>query len=92
MEPRTLCEIFYRSVDTLKKPNHLMVKRGGQWRDIDSDEFRCAVEELSAGLEALGIQKGDRVAILSENRPEWAYADMATLCSGGIVVTIYPSL
>jgi long-chain acyl-CoA synthetase len=92
VEPRTLCEIFYRSVDTLRKPNHIMVKRGGQWRDVDSDEIRRTVEELSLGLEALGVQKGDRVAILSENRPEWAYADMAALCAGGIVVTIYPSL
>ena len=92
MEPRTLCEIFYRSVDTLGKPNHIMVKRGGQWRDVSSDEVRRTVEELSAGLAALGVQKGDRVAILSENRPEWAYGDMATLCATGIVVTIYPSL
>ncbi len=92
MEPKTLCEIFYRSVDTLKKPDHLKVKRGGQWRDIASDELRRTVEELSTGLVGLGIEKGDRVAILSENRPEWAYADMATLCAGGLVVTIYPSL
>jgi long-chain acyl-CoA synthetase len=92
VEPRTLCEIFYRSVDTLKKPDHMKVKRGGQWRDISSDELRQAVEELSVGLADLGVAKGDRVAILSENRPEWAWADMATLCLGGIVVTIYPSL
>jgi long-chain acyl-CoA synthetase len=92
VEPTTLCEIFYRSVDTLKKPDHAKVKRGGQWRDVSSDEFRRTVEELSMGLVGLGVQAGDRVAILSENRPEWAYADMATLCLGGLVVTIYPSL
>ena len=44
------------------------------------------------GLTHLGVAKGDRVSLLSENRLEWLYTDMGTLCIGGIVVTIYPSL
>ena len=78
MELRTLCDIFYHSVETHRKPDHLRYKKDGAWRDISSEEFRRAVEELSMGLRALGIDRGDRVAILSENRPEWAYADLAT--------------
>jgi long-chain acyl-CoA synthetase len=74
---RTLTELFYDSVDTFRKPDHLRFKKDGTWRDISSDEFRRAVEELSMGLRALGVEKGDKVAILSENRPEWAYADLA---------------
>src|SRR5947209_2167282 len=92
MQTRTLCEIFYHSVETHRKPDHLRVKRQGAWRDISSEELRRAVEELSMGLRALGVGKGDRVALLSENRPEWAYADLATLCVGAVDTPIYPNL
>ena len=92
MTTRTLCEIFYHSVDTYRKPDHLKVKRDGAWHDISSEEFRRAVEELSMGLRALGVEKGDRVALLSENRPEWAYVDLATLCAAAADVPIYPNL
>ena len=44
------------------------------------------------GLRALGVGKGDTVAILSENRPEWAFADLATLCAGAADATIYATL
>ena len=91
-DPVTLCDLFYRSVETFRKSEHLKQKRGGEWRSVSSEEFRRAVEELSLGLGGLGIERGDRVALLSENRPEWAYADMATLCLGAIDVPIYPTL
>ena len=92
MDPKTICDIFYGSVASFRRPDHLRVKRGGQWRDISSDEFRLAVEELSMGLRALGLDKGDRVSILSENRPEWAYADLATLCAGAVDAPVYATL
>jgi long-chain acyl-CoA synthetase len=89
---RTLCDIFFESVDTYRKPDHLRVKRDGAWRDVGSDEYRQAVEEISMGLRGLGIAPGDRVAILSENRPEWAFADLATLAAGAVDVPIYTTL
>jgi len=92
MELRTLCDIFYQSVETHRKPDALRYKKDGVWRDISSEEFRRAVEELSMGLRGLGIARGDRVAILSENRPEWAYADLATLCAAAVDVPVYTSL
>jgi long-chain acyl-CoA synthetase len=91
-EPATLCDLFYRSVDGYRKPEHLKYKQAGAWRSVSSAEFRRAVEELSLGLRALGLEGGDRVALLSENRPQWAYADMATLCAGAVDVPIYPTL
>src|SRR5262245_40088644 len=92
MDVHTLCDLFYRSVDTFKKPAHLQYKADGQWRDISSAGLRTAVEELSMGLRALGIERRDRVAIMSENRPEWAIADLAILTAGAVDVPIYPTL
>ena len=91
MIPRTLCDVFYQSVDTFRKPDHLRVKRDGAWRDISSDEYRRAAEEISMGLRALGLQPGDRTAILSENRPEWVFADIGTLLARAADVPIYPT-
>ncbi|MBK5257368.1 MAG: long-chain fatty acid--CoA ligase [Vicinamibacteria bacterium] len=88
----TLSEIFYRSVDHYQKPDHLKVKKRKVWTSISSAEFRTAVEELAAGFESLGLKAAERVGILGENRPEWAFCDLATLCVRGTVVTIYPSL
>jgi long-chain acyl-CoA synthetase len=92
MEIRTLCDLFYYSVDTFKKPDHLRFKQGGAWHDVASEEFRRIAEELSMGLRALGLEPGDRVAILSENRPEWAYADIATLLAAAVDSPIYATL
>ena len=92
MAIQTVCDIFYRSVDTYRKPEHLKYKKDGAWRAISSEELRAAVEETSMGLRALGIGRGDKVAILSENRPEWTIADLATLCAGAADATIYATL
>ena len=90
-DPRTLCDIF-ASAAASGKPDLLISKVGGQWRPISAADFGYTVRALSLGLNALGIQPGDRVAILSENRPEWAMADYATLCAGAWSVPIYPTL
>ena len=67
------------------KPDLLISKVGGEWKPISTMDFGYTVRALSLGLNALGIQPGDRVAILSENRPEWAMADYAILCAGGLL-------
>jgi long-chain acyl-CoA synthetase len=92
MAIQTVCDIFYRSVDTYRKAEHLKYKRDGAWRAVSSEELRAAVEEIAMGLQALGVSRGDKVAIVSENRPEWTFADLATLCTGAADVTVYPTL
>ena len=88
---RTLCDIFLKAA-ACGKPDLLLAKSGGQWKPVSAEDFGYTVRALSLGLNALGLQPGDRVAILSENRPEWAMADYAILCAGGWSVPIYPTL
>ena len=90
-EIRTLCDIFL-SAAASGKPDLLSSKVGNAWTPISARDFGYTVRALSLGLNALGVQPGDRVAILSENRPEWAMADYAILCAGGWTVPIYPTL
>jgi long-chain acyl-CoA synthetase len=92
MPIETVCQLFYRSVDTYKKAEHLKYRAPEGWKGISSDEFRTAVEEASMGLRALGLSASDRAAIFSENRPEWAIADLATLCAGAADVPVYATL
>jgi len=61
----------------------------GQWINIPATEFVERIKNVALGLAALGIRPGDRVALLSENRPEWSIADMAILSLGAINVPIY---
>ncbi len=90
-EPRTLCDIFL-SAAACGKPNLLISKVGGVWKSDLGGRLRLHGQALSLGLNGLGVQPGDRVAILSENRPEWAMADYAILCAGALSVPIYPTL
>src|SRR3954463_12471748 len=61
----------------------LKYKQGDEWADVSFEEFGDAVRETALGLMALGLQKGDRVAILANTRPEGAYACFAILSAGG---------
>lgn len=64
-------------------------RSGGQWVNISAAEFVERVKDVALGLAALGIRPGDRIALLSENRPEWSISDFAILSLGAINVPIY---
>src|SRR5712692_1362572 len=91
MEIKTLNDI-YAVTCTLDRPAALKYKRDERWVDVTVPQFRDAVRHFATGLRLLGIKPGDRVAILSENRPEWAIADFAILCNAAVTVPIYPTL
>lgn len=91
METRTLVDVFFASVGH-DVQRHLMFKRGSDWQIISSRQLYGYVAKLSRTLREWGIQKGDRAAILSENRPEWMIADFACVSSGIIDVPIYATL
>jgi long-chain acyl-CoA synthetase len=69
-------------------------KPGGSkdWETLTYQTVADKVRQVSLGLRALGIERGDRVALLSENRPEWAIADLAILAAGAVTVPIYPTI
>ena len=90
--PGTLNQLFFDAVARFDKPDALQVKVGGKYTAISSRSLADQVRQVALGLQELGIKRGDRVAILSENRPEWAVADYAALTSGLTDVPLYPTL
>ncbi len=91
MEIRTLVDIFFTSVEH-DVERHIMFKRGAAWQIISSRQLYGYVASLARILKQWGLKKGDRVAILSENRPEWMIADFACVNSGIVDVPIYATL
>jgi long-chain acyl-CoA synthetase len=79
-------------VKTYDKADAFLHKRDGKYNAISHQQTLESVDKASRGLVALNLAKGDRVALLSENRHEWAVADLAILSAGMINVPIYPSL
>ena len=69
----------------------LKSKYGGKYRDINWLEFEGKVKDLAFGLIRLGLKAGEKVGLLSENRPEWAYSDLAVLSIGCADVPLYPT-
>ena len=90
--PGTLNALFFEAVERFDKPDALMVKTGGAYRPISHRVVLERVRRTALGLRALGVKRGDRVAILGENRPEWAIADFACLAAGMTDVPVYPTL
>jgi len=90
--PGTLTQLFFDAVARFSKPAALRYKEHGTWCDISHAQLVERVRHTSLALQAMGLQRGDRVAILSENRPEWAVADYACLTAGLTDVPIYPTL
>ena len=91
MAAETLNDIFFKTVATPRAAAQKF-KRDGQWHDITVPEFESAIRNFSMGLRSLGVKPGDRVAILSENRPEWTQADFAILGARAVSVPVYPTL
>ena len=91
-KPGTLNQLFFDAVSKFNRPDALQVKAGGSYRPISHQEVADRVRHAARGLSYLGVRRGDRVGILSENSPEWAIADFACLTAGMTDVPIYPTL
>ena len=86
---RNLPEAFFVTAAERPTAPFLGVKRKEGWHTTDWGSVAQQVSELSRGLRALGVEPGDRVAIIAENRPEWAIADLAIMAAGAISVPAY---
>lgn len=91
MQPQTLNDIFSAIVER-RHERVMLAREAGRWVPIDSQQFYQHVTGMARALQNWGVRKGDRVAILSENRPEWAIADFASFQLGAVVVPIYATL
>lgn len=93
MEFNTIPNMFYKLVEKYNssKPA-ILYKEGGEYIGKTHAEILETVECLALGLMELGIREGDRVGIVSENRIEWIYSDLAILTIGAIDVPIFPTL
>jgi long-chain acyl-CoA synthetase len=87
----TLNDIFFAAVDH-NLDRMMLYCENGKWLPISSREFGRYVARVSHTLHSYGIQRGDRIAILSENRPEWSTADIAILLLGAVTVPLYTTL
>ena len=88
---RTINDIFFAVVER-NLDQVMLYKQTVKWIPISSRELYRDVVGTARSLAKWGIAKGDRVAILSENRPEWQVADFATMLLGAVDVPIYPTL
>ena len=91
-KPGTLNQLFFETIEKFDKPDALQYKAAGTWHPISHKTLRERVRRTALGLRALGLVPGSRVAILSENRPEWAIADFGCLTAGFTDVPVYPTL
>ena len=82
---------YFRFAAGSGKAELLASKIGGSWTPLSAPEFGERTQGLALGLALLGVDREDRVAILSENRPEWPMADFAALSLGALTVPIYTS-
>ena len=91
-ELKTLAELPFHFVGRHPKPALMRRCRGDAVEELSTQEFFDRIRDLSLGLGALGVGAGDRVAILSDSRPEWVIADLAALTAGAVTAPIYPTL
>ncbi len=83
--------LFFRQVERYGDRVALRHKDFGIWKRISWNEYGRSVRLVSAGLMALGVERGDRISILGENRPEWLICHLAVMASGGVTCGVYPT-
>ncbi|MGH9544544.1 MAG: AMP-dependent synthetase/ligase [Terriglobales bacterium] len=91
MSLQTLNDVFFAVLER-EHPQVLLQRRAEDWVPISSETFHQRTVAISGALQRWGVTRGDRIAILSENRPEWMMADFASLLLGAVTVPIYATL
>lgn len=89
--PETIGQKFLETVTKFPKKTAVMYKSGDRWQELNWIVYREIVTTLAAGLQTIGVRKGDKIAIYSNTRLEWAALDLAILGLGALTVPIYQS-
>ncbi|MCQ2253588.1 MAG: long-chain fatty acid--CoA ligase [Bacteroidales bacterium] len=92
MEITRIFDFLDNACEKFPRKDCLVSKVDGQWKMISTEEYRQTATYLAYGLMALGIKKGDKIASVSNNRPEWNYIDMAIAMCGACHVPVYPTI
>jgi len=85
-------DILERAIKKFPRKDALGGKKGGKWYTYSSEEYHLKSHQFALGLLAMGLKKGDKVATITTNRPEWNFADMGMAMAGVVHVPIYPTL
>jgi long-chain acyl-CoA synthetase len=85
-------DILSLALSEFPRKDALGGKKGGKWYTYSTEEYNKKAHQFAIGLMALGLQKGDKVATVTNNRPEWSIADMGMAMAGIVHVPIYPTL
>lgn len=86
---KTLPDMFFSKADELGNKPLFWGKSNDKWKSITWSDSRSDVEALARGLKSIGVNPGDRVVLISENRPEWPIADLAIMSAGAYTVPAY---
>ena len=89
---KTIADLPFHVAGRFPKPVTLGRCRGDHVIELSSKQVFERIRDLSLGFRALGVSRGDRVAIISESRPEWLLCDLAILTAAAVTVPIYPTL
>ncbi len=87
----TIADLLPRAAEMYADKVAVRHKVGDDWVDVTFAQVGETVSEIARGLIDLGLEKGERVSILCNTRPEWAYSSFAISSAGGVVVPIYPT-
>src|SRR5450631_290313 len=97
-KPQRLFDCIAYQLEKFPKPDMLAGKENGAWRKYSTTEVAETVDMLAAGLLRLGVsgydmdvENQDKIAIISNNRPEWLITDMAVQKLGAVLVPLYPT-
>src|SRR5207247_3633161 len=87
--PSTLPAFCLDALAKHNKPDAVSEKRDHEWAHVSAQDFIQRVRHIALGLKDLGIEPGDRIALISENRPDWSIADLAILSVGAVTAPFY---
>ena len=91
-EPKTLAKLFLQAAEKYNRSDALNYKKDGKWHAISAAEMISRAENIALGLYSLGLRKGDKVALLAANSPEWTLTDAGCQFAGIVDVPIYTTL